>query len=372
MIRRGVEEVDVAFVRRLPRGPLGPAALGAVSVLVALGLSLPTDDAGLPGFVPAARAEQGPSPMFRTTLARPLLRVVARTEAGVQPKSVRVSPDGSVVAVCNFGRRDREGVTLHDPTSLQRIATIDFAGNAVESVFSADSRTLYVSNFHRHVVEVIDVAARRVSAEIAVGQHPKSLAVSPDGAFLYAANWAGRQLSVVDLRRGAEVRRVRTGVHPRGLVVRPDGRVLVASMEDNYVQEFAAGGVRELRRFRTCDYPRHLALGPDPNRLFVTCTLGSVGLYDLTSTQLQGMAGVGYNPRTMDVSRDGRWVATANFGLGGNRRGGVTVVDLNARTEHTTLIPHVERVVGLSFHPGASLRVYVTSWETRELIALAP
>jgi YVTN family beta-propeller protein len=360
------------FIRRLPRGRSHPASLGAGLVLLALGLALPADCSRLPGLVAEASAEQATTAVFRTTPARPLLRVVARAEAGVQPKSVRVSPDGRFVYVCNFGRRDREGVTVHDATTLERVGTIDFPGNAVESAFSPDGRTLYVSNFRRNVVEVIDTATRRVRSEISVGQHPKSLAVSPDGAWLYATDWAGRQLSVVDLRAGTEVRRVRTGVHPRGLVVRPDGRFLVASFQDSYVQEFAAGGARELRRFRTCDLPRHLALGPDPNRLFVTCTLGSVGLYDLGSTQLVGMAGVGYNPRTMDVSRDGRWVATANFGLGGNRQGGVTVVDLTSRTEHTTVIPHVERVVGLSIHPGPSLRVFVTSWETREVIALAP
>jgi YVTN family beta-propeller protein len=274
--------------------------------------------------------------------------------------------------VCNFGRRDREGVTIHDARTLERVGTIDFPGNAVESVFSRDGRTLYVSNFRRHVVEVIDVAARRVRSEIAVGRHPKSLAVSPDGSILYVANWAGREVSVVDVRREAVVRRLRTGNRPRGMVVHPDGRLLVASFDDSYVQEFAPGGTRELRRFSTCDLPRHLALGADLNCLFVTCTLGAIGVYDLTTTARIAIAGVGHNPRTMDVSRNGRWVATANFGLGGNRRGGVSVVDLNTLTEHTTLIPRVDRVVGLSIHPGPDLRVFVTSWETSEVIALAP
>lgn len=309
---------------------------------------------------------------MRTQYARALLRVVGRAPTGVQPKSVFVAPDGNLVYVCNFGRRNHESVTIHDATTLARVGMIEFPGNAVEAAFSPDGRTLYVSNFHRDVIEVIDVASRSVRSEIAVGQHPKSIGVSPDGTTLYIANWAGRQVSVVDVARGAEVRRLRTGDNPRGIVVRPDGRLLVASFNSHYIQEFDAGGHRQLRRFDSCQFPRHLAIGPDPNRLFVTCTQGSVGLYDLTSGLRVGLGSVGHNPRSMDVSSDGRWVATANFGLGDERRGSVTVVDLQSRTHHTTLINRADRLVGLAIHPGSELMIYATAWDSSELIALTP
>ena len=113
-----------------------------------------------------------PPAIVRTEPGAPHLRVVARARAGCQPKSVVTSPEGALVYVCNFGRPDRESVTIHDADTLERVGVIEFPGNAVEAAFSRDGQTLYVSNFRRHVVEVIDVATRTVRSEIAVGQHP--------------------------------------------------------------------------------------------------------------------------------------------------------------------------------------------------------
>lgn len=324
--------------------------------------------------IAVSNAEQSqPTPhIMRTQYARALLRVVGRAPTGSQPKSVVVAPDGNLVYVCNFGRRNHESVTIHDATTLARVGMIEFPGNAVEAAFSPDGQTLYVSNFHRDVIEVIDVASRTVRAEISVGQHPKTIAVSDDGATLYVANWAGRQVSIVNVASETEVRRLRTGDNPRGIVVHPDGRLFVASFNSHYIQEFDAGGHRQIRRFDTCRFPRDLVIGPNPNRLFVTCTQGSVGLYDLTTGLRTGLGSVGHNPRSMDVSADGRWAATANFGLGGERRGSVTVVDLQSQTHHTTLINRADRLVGLAIHPGSELRVYATSWDSSELIVLTP
>lgn len=318
------------------------------------------------------RAESASPELVRTEPGGPRLRVMARARTGVQPKSVVASPDGELIYVCNFGRPDRESVTIHNARTLERVGVIEFPGNAVEAAFSPDGATLYVSNFRRHVVEVIDVASRSVRAEIAVGTHPKTIVVSPDGRLLYVANWAGREVSVVDVAQGRELRRVATGVHPRGMAVRPDGRLLVASFDSHYIQEFDAGGHRELRRFDTCQFPRHLVLSPDTTMLFVTCTLGSIGWYDLTTGQRLGLAGVGRNPRTLGVSRNGRWAATADFGLGQGRSGSVSLVDLIAGTHRTTMISGADRLVGLSIHPGENLLIYATSWDSNEVISLAP
>jgi len=69
----------------------------------------------------------------------------------------------------------------------------------VESAFSPDGATLYVSNFRRHVVEVIDFASMEVRSEIAVGTNPKTIVVSADGETLYVANYFDRSVSVVDV-----------------------------------------------------------------------------------------------------------------------------------------------------------------------------
>ena len=113
---------------------------------------------------------------------------------------------------------------LFDAESLERLGSVDFhGGNAVESVWSADGATLYVSDFRNHEIRFIDVATREVRARVEVEHHPKVLALSPDGGTLYASCWATESVCAVDV--AAEELRgcVEVGRHPRGLAVSPDG-----------------------------------------------------------------------------------------------------------------------------------------------------
>src|SRR5688572_17339607 len=143
------------------------AVLGALSLLVVV---------SLPG------AAQGPPVDNITRYGGPRLEVLRRVASGVQPKSVRVSPDGRRVYVCNFGRPDRENVFVYDADTLERVGVIEFLGNAVETAFSPDGDTLYVSNFRENTLEVVDVDTLRVTNHVRLGARPKTIAPSPDGS----------------------------------------------------------------------------------------------------------------------------------------------------------------------------------------------
>ena len=336
------------------------AALGALALLpLALGA------AAAPSHASARRTRRLP-PIFTTTRAGPLLQVVADAHTGVQPKSVTVSPDGNLLAVCIFGQPNHDNVRFYDAHTLAALGSVSFPGNAVESAWSADSRTLYVSNFRRHTLHVVDVAARRVVGTVRVGRHPKVVAVAPDGHTVYVANWAGQSVSVVDTRTMTEVRRLPTGIHPRGMAVRRDGRLIVLSFEESLLHEFAPDG-HELRREPLCTYPRHIVLSPDERRAFVSCTLRGLSWYETDSLHRLGTAPTGQNPRTIAATHDGRWIATADFDTST-----VTLVDTTENTHRSTAPEGADRIVGLAVDPGAALRVYITSWQTDRVMALQP
>lgn len=327
--------------------------------------------------VVATSAGQSRPRVFRTTRGGPSLVVTRRARTGVQPKSVNVSPDGTRVVVCNFGRPDRDNVSVYDSETLAQVGSITFPGNAVESVFSADGQTLYVSNFREDLVEVIDFGAcYRASAEapcspapsatIRTGSLPKFMALSPDGRTLYVANWGDRSVSVVDVATRTETRRLPTLRHPRGLAVRPDGTLLAAAFHGDVVHVFPAGASAESERFRMCQMPRHLLLSPDGATMYVTCSMGHVGFYDARSGARLGIGTLGRNPRSIAMTADGRYVGAANF-----TSSDVSLVDTVARTHRTYPVEGASRIVGLAMHPSSSpLRVYATSWDTNELILL--
>lgn len=333
--------------------------------------------AGLVGLVasrPSLRADdEVASRSFETSRGGPTLTLGSRVETGVQPKSVSISGDGRVLAVANFGFADHDNVYLYDSESLARIGTVSFPGNAVESVFSRDGRTLFVSNFRQSRVEVIELAGCTASApcsltpraSIATGAHPKWMVLSADERTLYVANWSDESVSMIDLARGVEQRRLPTGRHPRGLALLADGTVIAASFEEHTLHLFSAEG--EARgTVRVCQMPRHLVTAPDGVHLYVTCSMGFVGLYEPHTGRRLGTGWLGRNPRTIAATRDGRFVAAANF-----TSGGVSLVDMIGHTHRSLPIEHADRIVGVAIHPDSTrLRLYATSWDGAELIAV--
>jgi YVTN family beta-propeller protein len=332
-----------------------------LAVLAALAL---VAVAGVPG---RAQPRRGETPSYRTQDGGPRLRVAAQAHTGIQPKSVEASPDGSRVYVCNFGRPDRDNVAVFDAQTLERVGTVDFPGNAVESAFSPDGRTLYVSNFRRDVVMVIDVATLAVQHEIRAGVDPKTIVVSPDGRLLYVANWNGRNVSVIDVAERREIRRLRTGVHPRGMVSFRSGRLLVAAFDEHVIHDFGTEATAEIGRISTCRFPRHLMVSPDESKIFVACSSNrTVEWRDAATGRRIGIGAAGENPRSIDLSTDGRYIATADFDSST-----VSVIDTVAMRHRRNEVPGAQRIVGLAVRPGEGpLRVYATSWETQELFAL--
>ncbi|MEM1415299.1 MAG: YncE family protein [Myxococcota bacterium] len=317
--------------------------------------------AGLAGGLLApglARAGTG-----RTQEGGPELVPVGRVATDLYPKSVARAPDGRLW-VCHFGRADGDNVWVYEPERLERVGVVEFEGNAVETAFGPGRA--YVSNFRRGVVHAIDPRDHRVLGEVWVGPHPKSMLVSPSGHRLYAANYSAERVSIVDTETLSLVRHVRTGVQPRGLAMRPDGSWYVASFRSRRIQHYDADG-ESLGEFRSCPYPRHLQLaGSAPDALYVTCSLGSVSAYDATRGRRTLYAVAGGNPRTLGLSADGRWAASANF-----RTSDVTLVDTRAMTHRACPVPGASRLVGLALVvEGEKLRVWATGWDDHQLHAL--
>lgn len=302
------------------------------------------------------------------TIGGPTLEIVARVRTGIQPKSVSVSPDGARLFVANFGIAGRRNVGVHDAETLALVGHVSFPGNATETALSRDGKSLFVSNFHRGVVEIVDTSTLEVTGEVKVGSNPKFIVVDEDRATLFVSNWSSRTVSAVDLGTRTVARTLRTGRRPRGLAVLHDGTLLVGAMWDDRVQAYGSVGSRPARQFDACEKPRHLVLAPDGARLYVSCS-GDEELrwFDPATGELQGRVRTGSNPRTIAISDDGRFVAVADFS--GST---VSLLDTREMVHRTNPVPGSDEIVGLAIAPGEALRIYATSWGTHELIELRP
>lgn len=290
----------------------------------------------------------------------PQLEVQAVAETGSMPKGVSISPDGKHAYVTNFGQSNGKNIDVYDAETLAHESTIDVMGNVVESVLSTDGKTIYASNFIRNSVQFIDLATKRVTREITVGLHPKILVPSADGQFLFAANWSGQSVSQIELSTGKVIRTLpTTGLNPRGTAVTKEGVLYAANFNSASIDVFKGPDLTDRHTLPVCRIPRHLSLSPDEKMLFISCYHDSqLHAVDVASEKLVHTIHIGSSPKSVEVSKDGRYVWSADYGPETNS---VSVVDTQDWTARVFRVPGMDRGSGITLFPDGK-RALVTGW----------
>lgn len=274
----------------------------------------------------------------------PKLEVQEVADTGSMPKGASLSPDGKHYYVTNFGQLDKRNITIYDAETLKLESEIDVPGVVVESALSPDGKTLYVSNFRRSSVMFIDVATKAVTHELKTGTHPKVLVVSPDGKSLFAANWATNDVTQIDTAKAEIVRTLKVGRQPRGMAVSKKGTLYVANFFGDSIDVFTGADYSEKKRIPVCKVPRHLALSPDEKTLYISClNVSQLHAMDTTSFEIAHRVPIGNAPKSIDVSKDGRYVYSADFG----HTHSVTVVDTHEWASRVFTVPGMDRGSGV-------------------------
>ncbi|MBS2013508.1 MAG: YncE family protein [Deltaproteobacteria bacterium] len=288
----------------------------------------------------------------------PRLEVQEVADTGSMPKGAMLSHDGKKFYVTNFGQLDKKNVTVYDAHTLQQIDQIDVPGVIVESALSPDGKTLYISNFRRDSVMFVDLASKQVTHEIKTGRHPKVLVTSADGKYLFAANWAAHSVTQVDTSNGQVVRTLEVGKQPRGMAMTKSGKLFVANFFGDSIDVFEGSDLSQTHRLKACKCPRHLALAPDEKTLYISClNANQVQAMDIATEQVTHRATVGNAPKSIAVSKDGRWVYSADFGESRS----ISVVDTHEWTSRTLKIPGMDRGSGVAVAPDGK-HALVTGW----------
>ena len=233
---------------------------------------------------------------------------LASVPLGVAPIAAVLSADGSVAYVTNLGG--------DKPKPGERAATqcCHPRGEPVR----VDARGIA----ERGTVMRVDVVARKVTQSITVGRHPTAIVWDTLRNRLYVADGNDDDVSVIDVTTN---------------------RVLTKYA----MPPFREHGIGMA--------PTALALAPNGRQLFVALGgLNAVAVYELSadgSASFAGLIPTAWYPSSLDVSRDGRYLAIgALFGVGAGdgrtdgspdkrsryvfaERGSVNVVEIPGRTQ---------------------------------------
>ena len=232
--------------------------------------------------------------------------LVARTQVGMFPTTVGLSPDGAWAYVPNsdfHGDRGQKNTlsVLYTPT-LRAVTEIPACDMPHGSRWNASGSVVYVACMMSDELLTIDPGSFAVSGRAVLGSgHPMSMeehlraqtpgaasstmpgqnpdclptyvSVSPDGDVAYVACNHSGELQVRDARTLALVARVPSGAGAYNVEPSPDGRlVLVTNKKAQSVTVFDAATRREVARIATSkSLPHGIAFSPDGRYAFVSC-----------------------------------------------------------------------------------------------------
>ena len=159
-------------------------------------------------------------------------------------------------------------------------------GRPYDVAMSHNRAQLFVSDWARRTVLVLDPHELRVVNKIPVGEHPNQLALHPRDDRLFVACASSNCVSVIDTQRGTVTETIYTALFPRApegstpdaLAIAPDGKMLYVANADNNcvaVIDIREPGKSQVVGFiPTGWYPTSVAVTPDSKSLLVGVGLG--------------------------------------------------------------------------------------------------
>jgi DNA-binding beta-propeller fold protein YncE len=269
----------------------------------------------------------------------------------------------------------------------------------VALALTADEQFLITANQTSGTLSLVHVPSGRVVDEIACGDRPSAVVLSPDGSTVLASATYSGDVVIYDLRRdkddpnrgeGASLERrasVSLSFEPRGIAISPDGKLAYVALTS--AAKVAVVDIEQATEIAEIDvgrWPRYLALSPDGERLAVgTSGDGGVSVVDTRARKMLFQETfVGLNLGHMQVAADGQkvyfpWVMYGESPINNLniRRGWIIAsrvgrvrLDKKARREAISLDPQGQAVGdphGLALTPDES-RLAVTASGTHELL----
>lgn len=261
---------------------------------------------------------------------------IARSPVGQNPWRIALGAGGARAYVVNAS--DAGSVTVFDTTTNTVIDTIAVGIHPRGIAVDALNNRAYVSVFDGVTgccsgsVSVIDLAADQEVARIAVGTHPVAVAINSSGAAgtkLYVVNQLSNSVSVVDLASASVEASIPVGSNPTDIVLGAGGtRAYVVNIGSGDVSVVDLTSNTVVSTVPVGGSPISLARNPAGDMLYVTdVQLDRVSVIDAANNTVVQTIPVGRGPRGITINPTGTLAFVANFGSNT-----VSIIDLSTNT----------------------------------------
>ena len=236
------------------------------------------------------------------------------TERGV-PAGVSIDDAGKTLFAANVWGDTISRVNLRDK-SVRDIQLVTSKTSAPQSEKPED------------VSDTAAATKRAKAAKLAANTEavfPYACVVDAKRDRLYVSEWAKARVAVIDLKTEKVVEHWATGEHPCEMILRRDGKILfVANANDNTVTVLDASTGRAVETIWATLFPNSprgatpnsLALSPDQKTLYVAnANINAVGVFDVETpgkSRSLGFIPSGWYPTSVRVTPDGKQLLIAN------------------------------------------------------------
>ena len=290
--------------------------------------------------------------------------VAGKIQVGQNPSYVQVAPNGEFAYVANPGAG---AITVLNTATDLVSGTIKIPQGPPQFIaFSADSRTAYVSVYNTrgsvHLVAFIDTATGTVTSTVPVDNlTPGPSTTSPDGRYLYVPNHnmvTGRAndniVEVIDIAGKKLIDQIAVPANPHWVVFGKNGQFYTSDHMSAEVTVLNAKTNTIIGEIETGETPHSEAMSPDGSRLAVTSFNGNeVYLINTATEKMIAQIPVGRNPLDVAYSPDGRYIFTTN-----NEDNTVTAID-TADDRVIATVPTGKEPTSISVLPNGR-QAYVT------------
>ena len=137
--------------------------------------------------------------------------------------------------------KEAKSLYVFDLGTKQLISQLRLGAEAYACKLSLDKKVLYISLWGDKKVLVYDIGNSKISAEIAVGDHPNEMLLNKKGDYLFVANSQDNTVSVIDTRNNTVVETLSAALYPaspsgstsNGLALSEDQKTLYIANADN-------------------------------------------------------------------------------------------------------------------------------------------
>ncbi len=205
------------------------------------------------------------------------LKIDRAYRVGAVPKVVAVTPDDRYVLVTNWCTWDLSVISTKKGKEVKRVPIGAYPrGIAV----SPKGNAAYVAVMGSNVLVRVDLN-RWTKSSFPVGAGPRAAEFHPSDRYVFVSLNAEGRVAKLDLRTGAVTAKVATGSAPRSLALAADGKALyVVNYESGTISKLRTSDMKTIQTINACYHPIGITYDRATRRVWVACYTGSIRVYN--------------------------------------------------------------------------------------------